>query len=162
MLGEVWIARGMYRLKLNKISHNFIVVYNKNSSSLDTLDYSSTTAQLGYILTTESNVISVNGGWTSLHSNASVNIENYFIQTGISRRINEQITCNLGQDISLAQFGIQRTSTTLGGSYSIAKLPVTVRLQGRYTNFKLNEQALNQRLFAVQVGVNVFFGKQKY
>lgn len=157
MIGEVWIARASYRIKRKYISHNFTLVYNKNSSNLDTIDYTTSTLQGGYMLSTKNNVITTNVGWASLPVSNQVNIKSYFLQVAFNRRFNEQLCMNVGQEISLAAFGLQRTSTSLGGSYSFVKLPVIFRTDLRYAKYKMNEFSNYKDIWAVQLGLNIYF-----
>ncbi len=157
MVGEVWIARGMYRLMRKHQSHNFLIVFNSNSSDLDTVSYKSSTVQAGYILSTNKNVINLNVGWAVLPMQNEVSSNTYFMQIGVNRNFSDRLAGNVGQEISIAEFGLQRTSTLAGLNYSLSKIPLTMRLQARYGKYRLDEHSDAKPLYSMQVGLNYYF-----
>lgn len=157
MLGEVWIARTSYRIRRKHHSHNLTLVYNSNSSVQDTISYYSNTTQFGYTLSTKKDVFHSNIGWASLPSEGERNLRTYFLQIGASRRLNDQLCLNLGEEMAFAEFGMQRNSTTAGCSYSFKKLPVTSRIDVRYGKYKTDEFASKTTLWAIQLGSSIYF-----
>lgn len=157
MVGEVWIARGMYNIRRKHLAHSFAAIYNKNNSMLDTFDYESNTAQLMYILSTKKRIVNASVGWMSTPGVDREALESYFVSVGVSNNINEQTQVNLSQDLSFASFGLQKTSTSLGGSYRFEKIPVAVVLQFRHSMFKLSEIEPNTKLWSLGLGLNLYF-----
>lgn len=157
MVGEVWIGRASYQFKRNKVSHCFSVSYNQNSSTMDTVTYKSKTLQCNYIRTDKNNIINLSSGWMQMPVSDTTGLakgNTYFFSTNISRRLTEKLMLNLGQDISLAKFGLQRIATTVGCNYAFNKFPIAIRFSIRYTNYKLTEQESNVRMWYGQLGIN--------
>lgn len=163
LVGEVWVAKGTYQIKRESVSHRFMLIYNQNSTSTaDTQNYNSKTLQLGYIYLSKDNSFNINLGWMQLpvmsmnggtfEGNLSAN--SYFINAAINRRLGERFSLMLGQDLATAHYGLQRWATTTGIIYNLKKVPLALRLQGRYSNIKFNEQAERINLWQGQAGIN--------
>jgi len=157
LIGSVWIAQSSYQFKRIKCHHRFLFSYNRNSSSMDTDVYKNITVQAGYILTQKTNVMNVNVGWTrqpQFFSTTELSSTNYFTNASVSKNLKDDISINLGQDISHANFGIQRIATTIGAMYVLKRKPISIRLNVRYANFKQSEVAEEERIWSSQVGLN--------
>jgi hypothetical protein len=113
--------------------------------------------QVGYIYVTKVNVISANAGLLQLPQSSGEgysNTNSYFLNAAVNRKVSERISLMLGQDIATSYYGLQRLSTTIGTGYSFDKIPVTLRLQVRYSNIKPAEQELRRNVWAGQIGAN--------
>ncbi|HTM64864.1 MAG TPA: hypothetical protein VL093_00945 [Flavipsychrobacter sp.] len=163
LVGEVWVAKGTYQIKRKSVSHRFMLIYNQNSTSTaDTQNYRSKTLQLGYIYLSKGNSFNINLGWMQLpvmsmnggpfEGNLSAN--SYFINAAINRRLGQRFSLMLGQDLATAHYGLQRWATTTGIIYSLKRVPLALRLQGRYSSIKFNEQAERINLWQGQAGIN--------
>jgi hypothetical protein len=156
--GEVWTGRASYQLKHLKVIHRFTLVYNRNRSNMDTINYTSEILQTGYIYTHGNNAYNINAGWMSMPATVNedgkyINIASWFISTALSKTLNKQINGSISEDIALVKYGLQRTATTLGVNYNMGKLPVTLRLQARYTNYKIAEETERKSLYAAMIGM---------
>lgn len=156
MIGEVWIARGSYRIKNNHYSHSFTAVYNKNNSAMDTIQYSSSTVQVGYSLSMKSDMINLNVGWMDIPAGNPQMAQSYFGQLSGSKALNENISVMAGQELAFSKIGLQRNSTTAGAQYLFNKLPLSVRTNLRYGSFK-TDQMSNEKLWSVHVGATIYF-----
>lgn len=157
MVGEVWVARGNYSIRSKHHSHSFAAIFNKNSSTFDTSNYKSNTAQLMYIYTSKKSIINTSLGWMSVPSVDNGDLETYFANAGISRMINEQLYLSFSQDIAFASFGLQRLSSYVAGEYALSKLPLKLRLQLKYGSYKSLENMPFTKLWGIGVGVNFYF-----
>lgn len=157
LTGAVCIAKGSYQFKNSGLSHRFMVIYNQNASTEDTQRYSSKMLQISYILSSKTGMFNVNAGWMQLpvyDMVLYVPSNSAFLSINGATSINEKIDINLGEEVGIASFGLQRSSTTAGIGYEIKKLLLRLRLQSRYTNYKLASNSSSQNLFAGQIGIN--------
>ncbi|PZF74795.1 hypothetical protein DN068_00945 [Taibaiella soli] len=166
MTGEVWTGRASYQFKKNKISHRFSVVYNQNSSNMDTIRYASKMVQATYILTLKQDSYTASSGWsqmpvTDTATGKSFDLSTWFMSIGGGRAITSQLSVNLAEEIAIAGFGLQRMSTTAGLQYRFVKWPIMLRLQARYTNYRLTVQSPRTNLYAGQIGMGWQFKLKK-
>lgn len=161
MTGEVWTGRASYQIKKHKIIHRFTLVYNQNTSNMDSVAYSSRMAQAGYILTVRQDSYTLTTGWTSMPVsdtsigvNNTVNLSTWFASVGGSKSLTPQVSVSLAEEIAIADFGLQRMSSSAGVQYRFARWPLALRMQLRYTNYKLTEQSQRTNLYAGQLGLN--------
>lgn len=157
LTGAVWIAKGSYQLKGKDMSHRFMLIYNQNSSTADTEQYSSKMFQLSYILTNKLGVFNANAGWMQLplyQTGGYASANSYFFSINGGGNIQKTLRGTIGEEIGIVRFGLQRTATTIGLDYLLQKLSLTLRMQMRYTNFKQDEFSANKNLMAGQLGIN--------
>jgi hypothetical protein len=124
---------------------------------MDTVKYSSRMAQASYIYAKGSNAYNINAGWQSLPLGANTdgtysNASTWFVGTAVNKALTKQLSGSISEDIAWAKYGVQRTATTIGLNYRMDKLPVTLRLQARYTNYKATETAERRNLYAGMIG----------
>ncbi|MFA6152797.1 MAG: hypothetical protein WC716_15850 [Chitinophagaceae bacterium] len=155
--GEVWTARAGYQIKRNKKVHRFTVMYNQNSSTADTINYTSSTAQLGYMFTTPA--ISVNANVSRVQlpesfADGSGVISSYILGAGISKNIGKSLSVSLSPDVAFCDWGTQRISATAGMVWRMERKPLTWRLVFRYSNYKLSQAAVPMELYAGQLGLS--------
>lgn len=159
--GSVWIARTSYHIKRKYVNHRFNLSYNRNQSSMDTIHYESQTIQGGYVYTTKTETINSNIGWlvqpVIAAKDPGGSMKSFFINASITRNINDKLTVNLGQDIAIAPFGIQRAITSLGTAYSFVKLPIMLYIQTRYSQIRLNETVGSKEIWNATFGANYRF-----
>lgn len=163
LAGEVWIVKGSYQIKKKTVSHRFLLIYNENSTSAaDTQNYHSRTLQVGYIYLSKANVFNLNTGWMQqprlpewpgMYEGLPA-ANSYFIHTAINRNLGRQWNIQSGQELSVASYGLQRLSATAGIGYSFEKIPLTIRLQGRYSQITPEEPAGRKNLWQGQAGLN--------
>ncbi|XZF15212.1 hypothetical protein ACTHGU_03675 [Chitinophagaceae bacterium MMS25-I14] len=166
MTGEVWTGRASYQLKKHKLVHRFTLVYNQNSSNTDTVSYHTRMVQAGYMLSSKGDAYSINTGWNSVPlatmtdstgavvSSSTKNTDTWFANISITRTLSKRVSINVGQDVAIAAFGLQRAATTGGVQYRLKQWPVSIRLQARYTNYRLAENTTRTNIYGGQAGVN--------
>jgi hypothetical protein len=155
--GEIWTARSSYQIKRHKNVHRFTLMYNKNSSTADTISYSASTAQLGYIYTCPN--ISVNASISRIElpsnfADGSGIISSYITTIGVNKTFFKSLNISLSPDISICTWGLQRQSGTLAVLYKLTNKPISFRTSFRYSNYKLNPTAEPLELYAGQMGLN--------
>lgn len=171
LIGEVWTGRASYQIKrVGGIVHRFAVLYNRNSTtSGDTSDYRSATAQLTYLYTIAGNAIGLNGGWMispqsggdgGLSPLATQEYRSYFMAASWSRPLGKRASASIGSDAALAPFGVQRLALSLGGAYTLARQPLTLRLQTRWALFQTDAGSDKSTLLAGMLGVGWRFQNQ--
>ncbi len=158
LTGEVWLARSSYQIKRGATQHRFMVSYNRNNSSVDTMQYLSESVQTMYMYTTLKYTLSGSLGWIK-QPMFSLTDDLYYTQAymvGISMNmtLSPVHTINAGQDVSVAAYGIQRYSISAGTSYAVKRISTKIFIQARYSMLKATEIALRQRLWNGQIGLN--------
>ncbi|MBS1773936.1 MAG: hypothetical protein JST82_13845 [Bacteroidetes bacterium] len=165
VFGEVWIARATYQFKRGKAYHRFMLSYNSNKSTMDTLTYKSQTIQAGYIYTDKTYTISNTAGWMKQPLNSISGLSYHSsVFTGASAgfKLNQQLTANIGQDIAVASYGIQRYTATAGMAYSFMKLPFRLHIQARYSSLHIDETVPSRHIWYGQIGINWRFKTQAF
>lgn len=164
VFGSVWIARATYQFKRKPANHRFMLSYNRNKSTVDTLSYQSHTLQASYIYTSTKLTFTANSGWSSqpYYMPDGSMLTNSVVFGGVSgsKRITKQLMVNLGQELAYAGFGLQRRATTLGLNYRFEKLPFTVYTQCRYAGIRANESTVIKNIWYGQLGVQCRFKTQ--
>lgn len=166
IVGEVWIGRSTYQIKRKKVTHRFMITYNQNTSTMDTQSYDSRTFQAGYTYASIKTMFASNAGWVkypSIDTGAvqSGSMSSYFINGMINRNVGTRVSINVGQDIAIADFGLQRLATTVGGSYTLKKTPLTIRAQARYSKFKQQENSPDKKIWYGQLGLGWRFNTKR-
>ncbi len=164
VFGSVWIARATYQFKRKPANHRFMLSYNRNKSTVDTLSYQSHTLQASYIYTSTKLTFTANSGWSSqpYYMPDGSMLTNSVVFGGVSgsKQITKQLMVNLGQELAYAGFGLQRRATTLGLNYRFEKLPFTVYTQCRYAGIRANETTVINNIWFGQLGVQCRFKTQ--
>lgn len=162
--GEVWTARASYQIKRNKQVHRFTLMYNKNSSTADTINYSSGIAQLGYIYAYKDLNLTLSLSKMDLPQNFADGtgiISSYMTTAAFSKAIGKCLNVMLSPDIAFCDWGVQRKSGTVGVTFKVPKKPIQIRSTFRYSNYKLNEAAAPIELYAGNLGMNWQFELEK-
>lgn len=155
--GEVWMARSSYQIKRHKNVHRFTFMYNKNSSTADTISYNSNTAQLGYIYTCPAISLNASLSRVELPNNFTDGtgiISSYITTIGVTKAIGKSWNVSLSPDLSVCTWGLQRYAGTAGVVYRMSNKPLTFRLMMRYSNYKLKQADVPLELYAGQMGMN--------
>ncbi|MES2477735.1 MAG: hypothetical protein V4561_01520 [Bacteroidota bacterium] len=164
ILGEVWTARSSYQIKRHKNVHRFTLMYNKNSSTADTISYSSSTAQLGYIYSNPKLSVTASVSRIELPNNFADGtglISSYISSIGVNKTIGKSLNVSVSPDISICSWGLQRLSGTVGIVYRMNNKPLTFRTMFRYSNYKLKAADDATELYAGQMGFNWQFKATK-
>lgn len=162
--GEVWTARVSYQIKRKQTVHRFTLTYNRNSSTSDTISYTSSMAQAGYMYTVPGlslNVSLSKIGMPSGFTDSTGATSSYVSNISISKTIGKYVTVMLGPDLAVCRWGMQRISGTAGITFKFPNKPIMLRGMFRYSSYKLNETAVPLELYAGQFGVNWQFKAEK-
>ncbi|GAA4454341.1 hypothetical protein GCM10023092_16220 [Rurimicrobium arvi] len=158
--GEVWTVRSSYQIKRHKIVHRFTALWNRNKSTADTLQYVSATLQLGYVLSLPKFTMNASLGRIDQPANYASGdgvMSSYTAMLGVQQPIGKQWNVNLGPSIAWTDWGVQRLATTAGVSWAMQAKPLTVRLQMRYSRYRMNATEASQELYVGQLGINYRF-----
>lgn len=142
VLGEVWTGKLNYQVKRKHYSLRFTLVGNKNNSILDTLKYGSTMLQFATIYTTAKTNISTHIAYSSINTgiqDAVLPAFNNSINVGLSGgRTLKTIGINGSVDMGFNESGICKYGVGLNAFYRMPQVPVTIRVNGRLMEYKLN------------------------
>lgn len=158
--GEVWTVRASYQLKRHKIVHRFTTVWNRNRSTADTLQLTSETAQLSYILTMPKLSATVGVGRMVLPDNMTSGngeISSYTSMLSVQKPIGKSWNVGLSPSIAWTDWGVQRSSTTISVSWAMQRKPLTLRLAFRQTHYRLKAGDPAQDIYLGQLGLNYKF-----
>lgn len=149
--GEVWTGKANYQIKRLDKAVRFTLIYSRNSSTNDTIKYKSSTAQLSTILSRKKTMLMINIGHSNIDAGSyetayPVYNNSWFTNASLSGTINEQIQLSGGIDLTKAGPGISKYGCFVSSGYSFPKLPLTVRGNFRYSNFRMTETAGRQQL----------------
>jgi hypothetical protein len=159
VLGAVWTGRGSYQIKKKGgVSWRFSAVYNKSTAEIDTSSYGSNLIQLNVIYTTPEYSLTGSLGNTDQTANGQAtdvpaHIRTTFWMMSGSYVLNKQMTVSGGYDIGFAPFGLSKYGVNAGCMYRFIKLPVAVRLTGRYSTYRLQEDEDRKKLYSGSVDV---------
>lgn len=156
LMGAVWLARGNYRIRRPRVTHRILLTYNSNSSTVDTESYSCTTIQGSYLLSDKKNMLSTGLGWMKQPGSVGqipggTAMNNYMFNITYNRSLNSSIDVNVGDNLCMADFGVQRHALTAGVRYRF-NLPVTARVMVRHSTFRQFESSAAQRIWSCQLG----------
>lgn len=158
VFGSVWIARTTYQFRRQSMYHRFMLTYNRNQSVMDTVDYLSGTLQLGYYLNDKKYALQAVTGWTNQPVYMAGGLKSQqdvvFFSIGGSRQLGKQLSCGIGEEIGVADFGLQRITTNINIRYRFMKLPITFYTVCRYSSIRANVQATSTEIWYGQIGVN--------
>jgi hypothetical protein len=162
--GEVWTARASYQIKRNKQVHRFTVLYNKNSSTADTVNYSSSIAQLAYVYSNKDLNLTLSLSKMDIPGNFADGtgmISSYMTTVAFSKAIGKYLNVMVSPDVAFCGWGVQRKSGTVGVTFKVPGKPIQIRSTFRYSNYKLNEAAVPLELYAGNLGMNWQFQLEK-
>jgi hypothetical protein len=144
ILGEVWTGKINYQIKRKDRAIRFTLLYNRNTSSMDTVKYGSALVQFNTIYSYKTTMFSVNVGSTKINTDI-VEItypafnNTKFINISASGNLLNAFTITGGSDLALANAQIARYGFFVGSGYTFKRMPVMIRANFRFTNYQLSE-----------------------
>ncbi|RYD98698.1 MAG: hypothetical protein EOP54_06785 [Sphingobacteriales bacterium] len=142
VVGEVWTGKLNYQIKRKHYSLRFALVGNKNNSILDTLKYGSTMVQFNTIYTTAKTNLSANIAYSSINTgiqDAILPAFNNSINIGLAGGRNlKMVSLNGTVDMGFNESGICKYGAGLNALYRLPQVPVSIRVNCRLMQFKLN------------------------
>jgi hypothetical protein len=162
--GEVWTARSSYQIRRRKQIHRFTVLYNKNSSTADTVSYTMSMTQLGYLYTCKDLNLTLSLSKMDVPGNfADGNgiVSSYMTTVACSKMVGKYLNVTVSPDLAFCAWGVQRQSGTLGLSFTVPNKPIQIRSAFRYSKYRLNEADVPIELYAGNLGLNWQFMLEK-
>jgi len=144
LYGEVWTGRTNYQIKRMDKAVRFTLLYNHNTSIMDTMSYGSTLVQFTTILSDKTKMLSLNFGFSDVNTGHQVVLNPAYNKSrfaGImgSFMLAGNINITAGTDVAWSSIGLSRYSFLLGSAYTFSRIPVMIRTNFRYSNYKLDE-----------------------
>ncbi len=166
LIGSVWNGKITYQIKKHERALRLSLLYSANMTTMDTMRYGSATSQFSCIYTDRVKTLTANIGTMQI-SGSTVAVtpvttpnNTEFVNTGINYILSKQLSVSEGQDISFAPFGICKYSFNCGTSYSPGKKAVMLKINLRYTNYKLNEADSWKQLYSGNLSMIYKFKKK--
>jgi hypothetical protein len=145
--GAVWTGKASYQIKrLGGVSYRFSAVLNRSTSTSDTVSYGADLLQLNASYTSKQWMAMVSAGQSRLATNYGrgesdslnpAHVKTTFLMTGVSSNYSKALTLNGGADIGFAPFGLSKWGLNGGLSYRMKAAPLTARISGRYSTYRL-------------------------
>ncbi len=153
ILGEVWTGKASYQIKRQNRAVRFTLLYNRNTSTMDTVRYGSTLVQFNAIYSYKTTVLSLNLGSSKINTDFIETAypafnNSKFAGVSASGNLAGALMLTAGTDIALANAMVGRYGAFVGGGYNIEKLRVMIRANFRYTNYRLTEVLGWKQLYA--------------
>jgi hypothetical protein len=144
ILGEVWTGKVNYQVKRKDRAIRFTLLYNRNTSTMDTVKYGSDLVQFNTIYSYKSTMLSLSLGSSKINTDFIETAypafnNSKFANVSASGSVATGLTLTGGTDIALANATISRYGAFVGSGYTFKKLPVMIRANFRYTNYRLTE-----------------------
>jgi hypothetical protein len=152
VLGEVWTAKANYQIKKKTYALRFSLVYNKNTSIMDTLNYSSSMLQLNTLYSTTSQSLMLTLGRSGIQSTSitvpypAFNNSSYLMLSG-TQQFGKGTGAGLSTDIAVNEAGLAKYGWGCNGFYRLPKQPLTIRLNFRNSNYKMAETTAWENLY---------------
>ena len=145
LLGAVWNGKASYQIKKHGgVSWRFTAVYNKSTSKSDSVRYSSDLTQVSIIYSTKTWMAMLSGGQTALSSSGlpidtlnPAHIRTTFATANSSYPLSKEMNISGGTDIGFASYGLSKWGLNAGLSYRMKKAPLSIRLNGRASGYRL-------------------------
>jgi len=153
LLGEVWTGKATYQIKKLSRALRFSLIYNRNNSTMDTVQYGSTLIQFSTIYSRKTTMLSLNLGSTDIRTDyipvayPAFN-QSRFISLSAGGMVMPQLMVSGGGDMAGTAMGISRYGCFAGSTYSFRALPVTIRAGFRYSSYRLEEAAGWKQLYS--------------
>ncbi|KAA5532222.1 hypothetical protein F0919_15600 [Taibaiella lutea] len=149
--GEVWTGKANYQIKRQDRAIRFTLIYSRNSSTDDTIQYKSSTAQLSTMLSKKTTMLMVNIGHSNIDAGSyetayPIYNNSWFANASLGGMVGESIQLTGGIDITKAGPGISKYGCFVSSGYAFKKLPLTIRGNFRYSNFRMAETTSRQQL----------------
>jgi hypothetical protein len=144
ILGEVWTGKVNYQIKKRDRAIRFTLLYNRNTSTMDTVKYGSTLVQFNTIYSYKATMLSLSLGSSKINTDFIETAypafnNSKFANVSASGTVAPGLTLTGGTDLALANATISRYGAFVGSGYTFKKLPVMIRANFRYTNYRLTE-----------------------
>lgn len=167
LFGEVWIGKASYQFKKDKRVYRFMFLCNKNTSTMDTAQYSNDLLQLSFFYTNKKFTASVSLANMKMKSSVPETLPAWHANTSYITSVNgtyvfdKPIAVNGGIDVGVSKFGISNTGINGGLSYKTKKIPMTYRMSIRYNRYKVEEMNQWQNRIAAVMAVIWRFSYKK-
>lgn len=153
LLGEVWTGKANYQIKKRSRAIRFTLMYSRNTSSMDTVKYGSTLLQFSTIYSYKTTMVSCNIGSTDIHTDYITTAypafnNSRFANIAASGALFPALVVSGGTDVATTAMGLSRYGFFAGSSYAFKKLPVMIRANFRYSNYRLDESAGWKQLYS--------------
>ncbi|MGE8426292.1 MAG: hypothetical protein ACN6O7_00380 [Sphingobacterium sp.] len=152
VLGEVWTAKANYQIKKKTYALRFSLVYNKNTSIMDTLNYSSSMLQLNTLYSTATQSLMLTLGRSGIQSTSitvpypAFNNSSYLMLSS-TQQFSKGTGVGLSTDIAVNETGLAKYGWGCNGFYRLPKQPLTIRLNFRNSNYKMAETTAWEHLY---------------
>lgn len=146
LIGDVWTGKASYQFKRQGRVFRFSLVYNRNNSIMDTVNYSSTLWQFNTIYSFKALMLSFNLGGSDIRTDYLVTAwpafhKSQFAGLAASGAAGSRLQLNGGLDLARTDMGISRYGLSAGLGYGFVRLPLRLRLNGRYARYLPGEGA---------------------
>ena len=143
ILGEVWTGRLNYQIKKQTRALRFTLLYTRNNSTMDTVKYGSSLLQFSTIYSYKTTMLSLNLGSSRINTDYIEVVypafnNTKFINLSAGGMLLQTVMLSGGTDVATTDMGISRYGFFLGSGYTFKKMPVMIRANFRYSNYKLN------------------------
>jgi hypothetical protein len=144
ILGEVWTGKMNYQIKRKDKAIRFTLLYNRNTSTMDTVKYGSALIQFSTIYSRKSTMFSLNLGSSDINTDyieTTYPVFNHskFINVAASGNVLPGVILSGGTDMATTNAGISRYGFFVGSGYTFKRLPVMLRANFRYSNYRMEE-----------------------
>jgi hypothetical protein len=146
--GAVWTGKASYQIKrLGGVSYRFSAVLNRSTSQSDTVSYGADLLQLNASYSSkqwmamasmgQSRLATKNNGSSETDTLNPAHVKTTFLMAGTSYNYSKALSVNGGADIGFAPFGLSKWGLNGGLSYRMKAAPLTARISGRYSAYRL-------------------------
>lgn len=142
--GEVWTGRLHYQIKRQARAIRFTLLYNRNTSTVDTIQYASNMLQFNTMLSYKTTMLCLNLCSSSIQTDY-VDLaypafsKTRFVNISAGGQLLQTVSLSGGTDLATTDLGISRYGFFLGSGYAFRKLPLSLRANFRYSNYRLSE-----------------------
>jgi hypothetical protein len=141
ILGEVWTGKLNYQVKKLSRALRFTLLYNRNTSIIDTLRYGSTLVQFSTIYSKGTTQLGINAGSTVINTTAYETAypafnNSQFVNVMAGGSLIQQLSVSGGADMARNKSGISRFGFFTGFVYTFKRMPLMLRTNFRYGNYR--------------------------
>lgn len=167
ILGAVWTGRGNYIFKKNKHVWQFVLLYNRNNSISDSVNYSSSLFQATASYTFNKTMFSLNIGSSHIHTNIAPVVypqynNNTFVNIMAGLLVTPPLYISPGIDLAFNESGVCRYGLSTGLSYNFKRLPFTIRANMRYDKYKMELSDPWKNIYAGGIDITWKFNCKLY
>lgn len=157
IIGEVWLGKVSYQHKWKYATLRIAGIYNKNTSSIDTMESGSDIKQLNVLYTKGKLNLMLNAGQANVKSTSllsPVHGKNDFMTLMAAYSLNSHLNVSVGQDIAKNELGLSRYGANVGAGYRFRNLPLSVRSGFRYNTYRLRESTGWKSIYSGMIDIN--------